>query len=180
MNTRIGFADVVKAEPRIGAYCAQLRPTTPRVLSLAAYSLRGEAMTHPDTDEPSEDIGTRDEIGQLTFRAVVDNPNRHETAQRYREATREILRRVRDGRAEKPETELLAFAVTALQRRAMKPEQQRKLYALAQMYLVENPKTAREVAEQTNVSLSTLFRDIARISEKLAVLMFGIDAIDWG
>lgn len=57
------------------------------------------------------------------------------------------------------------------------PEELRRYEIIEQMYMSECPKKPSEIAEEENITVSTVYRDIDKACKKLAVLFFGIDGV---
>lgn len=59
-----------------------------------------------------------------------------------------------------------------------KPEESRRWRVLHDLYLAEEPCTAKEIAKQEGIDRSTVYRDIEDCFSDLAVLFFGVDGLE--
>ena len=57
------------------------------------------------------------------------------------------------------------------------PEEMRRYRIIEEMYLSEVPRKPADIAEEENVTVSTVYRDIDKACRKLSVLFFGIDGV---
>lgn len=63
--------------------------------------------------------------------------------------------------------------------KSKKPENRRRWRVLFSMYLSDDQKTAQEIADIENVSMSMVYQDIDNACEELTPLFFGIDLLQF-
>lgn len=59
--------------------------------------------------------------------------------------------------------------------RATDPEESRRYRVIEGLYLIEEPKTIRDIAEEESITTSTVYRDCDKAFKRLSILFFGID-----
>ena len=57
------------------------------------------------------------------------------------------------------------------------PEELRRYRVIEGLYLAEEPKSVRDIAEEESITTSTVYRDAEKAFRKLAILFFGIDGV---
>lgn len=61
--------------------------------------------------------------------------------------------------------------------RSDKPEDQRRYRTVERLYLLEEPWTAQEIAEDEGIDISTVYKDLNEAVRRLTALIFGIDGL---
>lgn len=60
---------------------------------------------------------------------------------------------------------------------AIDPEESRRYRVIEGLYLLPEPKSIRDVAEEEAITTSTVYRDCDKAYKRLAILFFGIDGL---
>ena len=58
---------------------------------------------------------------------------------------------------------------------ATDPEESRRYRVIEGLYLLPEPKTVRDIAEEEAITTSTVYRDCDKAYKRLSILFFGID-----
>lgn len=58
-----------------------------------------------------------------------------------------------------------------------KPEEQRRYRVIKKLYLDEKALTAADIAEEEDIDLRTVYKDVNAACDKLSALLFGIDSL---
>lgn len=117
---------------------------------------------------------------QLLLIACVLMGRKH--ARHYQAETRHILERIRDGAATPEEAELVLEAVRMMNEQGeinRQTNRSRQVYALTLKYITPEKFTNQEIAEVLHLDKSTVFRDVSTGIARLAVLLFGLVAIEF-
>ena len=125
-----------------------------------------------------------DRAAQQTVTAMIDKLARNDTerAKVYREIVRHMLDRIRNGTATKAEIKLMSSIIkTASKQTEPRTNSQHRcaVYTLALYYLAPERPTPIEVAGVLNMDKATVWRDISAGIERVTVLLFGLNAIEW-
>jgi len=126
-------------------------------------------------------IFTKEQIKQQLFLTLISAQGK-ERAECCQTETRRLLERVRDGEASQKETEIVAQAVKLLgvqTKHRADSQLSRTAYVLAIHYLAPEQLTATEIAKIIHVNTRTVHRYILQGIEQLAILIFGVDALEW-
>ena len=60
---------------------------------------------------------------------------------------------------------------------AIDPEESRRYRVIEGLYLLPEPKSIRDIAEEEAITTSTVYRDCDKAYKRLAILLFGIDGL---
>ena len=60
---------------------------------------------------------------------------------------------------------------------AIDPEESRRYRVIEGLYLLPEPKSIRDIAEEEAITTSTVYRDCDKAYKRLAILFFGIDGL---
>ena len=61
--------------------------------------------------------------------------------------------------------------------RSDKPEDKRRYRTIERLYLLKEPWSAQEIAEEEGIDISTVYKDLNEAVRRLTALIFGIDGL---
>lgn len=131
-----------------------------------------------------ESLTDEQRAGQLSFSLMMADLSLYskENVKQCRAATRQLLERVRDGKATIEERTQVAQAVKLMSEErepAKNSAFARQTYILTLRYLAPDYLEVREIAALVNIDTTTVHRDINAAIGRLAFWLFGIIALEW-